>query len=27
VNEKGKVIFVIKLYMPSEEFPKGGAMS
>ena len=27
VNEKGVVTFIIKLYMPCDEFPKGGAMS
>jgi ferredoxin-NADP reductase len=27
VNERGKVTFVIKLYLPCEEFPQGGAMS
>jgi nitrate reductase (NAD(P)H) len=24
VNERGKVVFLIKLYLPSEEYPKGG---
>ena len=24
VNERGRVIFLIKLYLPSDDFPKGG---
>lgn len=27
VNERGKVTFVIKLYLPCDEFPRGGQMS
>lgn len=27
VNDKGKVTFVIKVYYPTDEFPKGGVMS
>jgi len=27
VNERGRVIFVIKLYLPCDEFPNGGVMS
>lgn len=27
VNERGRVIFLIKLYLPCPEFPEGGQMS
>ena len=27
VNERGRVIFIIKLYLPCDEFPEGGKMS
>ncbi len=27
VNELGRVIFLIKLYLPCDEYPKGGEMS